>query len=345
MTKKFLTSVADAYGYNDSTGALLFVGKTLLDSSIETSLGNSDVRGGRGNQLQYVYYHTAEMNITISDAQWNLDFLAVGVGASVATGNNVYAEETITLVASAGTVAGTPLAVTGSTLYGWVTHLDGSVEKVTFTGSAFTCASGGATDTVCVRYYASNAASRSVTIAANIIPSQVRLVLEAQLNSSDEVANKIGVVQIHVPKATLTGAFSISMTPDGVSTTPLAARALASPDLSTAACTSVPVLAKIIEIIDSANWYDDVVGLSIAGGDFALTHPTSSVLSVWAVPSTGAAFKPPVADLDFTSGTVGTATIGLHTGIVTTVAAGTTLLTVAISAAPTVETSATLTVS
>jgi hypothetical protein len=109
--KKFLTSVADIFGYDDSTGALLFVGKTLLDSSIETSLGNSDVRGGRGNQLQYVYYHSADMNITISDAQWNLDFLAVTLGSSVSTGNNVFIEETKTLTANSATVDHTPLAL------------------------------------------------------------------------------------------------------------------------------------------------------------------------------------------------------------------------------------------
>jgi len=345
MTKKFLTSVADAYGYNDDTGALLFVGKTLLDTSIETSLGNTDVRGGRGNQLQYVYYHTAEMNITISDAQWNLDFLAVGVGASVVTGNNVYTEETITLVAKAGSVAGTPLAVSGSTLYGWVTHLDGTVEVVTFTGQAFTCtyADAGNTDTICIRYYALDSASRSVTISANIIPNQVRLVLEAQLNSSDDVANKIGVVQIIVPKATLTGAFSVSMTPDGVSSTPLSARALASQDLTTAACTNVPVLAKIVEILDSANWYDNVVSLAIEGGDFGLTHPDSRTLSVWAIPSTGAAFKPPVADLTFASSSVGAATF--VAGLVTTVAAGTTTLKASITAKATVDANVVCTVS
>ena len=120
--KKFLTSVADVYGY-DEDDVLLFVGKTLLDSSIETSLGNSEVRAGRGNQLQYVYYHTAAMSINISDAQWNLDFLANTVGDSVATGSNVYTEETVTLgAAGAGTVTGTPLAIQGTVLYGWVKH-------------------------------------------------------------------------------------------------------------------------------------------------------------------------------------------------------------------------------
>ena len=53
--KKFLVSTADVYGY-DSNDNLLFVGKTLLDSSIETTLSNTDVRAGKGNQLQYIYY-------------------------------------------------------------------------------------------------------------------------------------------------------------------------------------------------------------------------------------------------------------------------------------------------
>jgi hypothetical protein len=69
--RKFLTSVADVYGY-DNKDTLLFTGKTLLDSSIETSLGSAPVRGGRGNQLQYIYYHTGEMKIALTETQWNL---------------------------------------------------------------------------------------------------------------------------------------------------------------------------------------------------------------------------------------------------------------------------------
>ena len=78
--KKFLVSTADVYGY-DSNDNLLFVGKTLLDSSIETTLSNTDVRAGKGNQLQYIYYHTAEMNVTINEAQFSLAFLALNTGS------------------------------------------------------------------------------------------------------------------------------------------------------------------------------------------------------------------------------------------------------------------------
>ena len=312
MGKKFLTSVADVHGYDESDN-LLFVGKTLLDSSIETSLGNSQVRAGRGNQLQYIYYHTAEMSINISDAQWNLDFLANTVGDSVVTGSNVYVEETVTLgAAGAGTVTGTPLAIQGSVLYGWVTHegVD-AVERVIFTGQAFTSSVGSENDVVCVRFYELNSAARSLNINANIIPAIMKLVLSAQLNSADESTNVIGEIQIEIPKATLTGAFSISMTPDSVATTPISAMALASNALATGACSDVPVYAKIIEIITNANWYDNVVALAIEGGDFQLATGEDKLLVVYAIPSTGAPFVPPVADLTFASDVPGAATVSV----------------------------------
>lgn len=344
--KKFLTSVADVYAYDESDN-LLFESKTLLDTSIEVTLANTEVRGGRGNQLLYMYYHSNAMNITLNDTQWNLQMLGSTVGESVVTGNDIYTEETITLGASGGgTVTGTPLAIQGTTVYGWVKQLDGTTQRVTFSGSTFASSSGTSGDVVCVRYYAADSASRSITIPANAIPKVVRLVMEASLNSGDDSANKIGKVQFIVYKATLSGSFTLSLTSDGVSQTPLTAMALAYQDADTAACTSEPVYAKIIEVLDSANWYDNVIALAIEGGDFALTHPATDTLVVYAIPNNGdAPFIAPNADLDFTSGTTATATITLHGGVVSTVASGTTLLKAVITDKTSIEASCTLTVS
>jgi hypothetical protein len=345
--RKFLTSVADVFGY-DASDNIVFTGKTLLDSSMEVSLGSSPVRGGRGNQLQYIYYHTGEMKFTLTDTQWNLAFLAATVGSNVVTSNNVYKEETITLSgAGGGSVATAPLAFTGSTIYGWATSPAGVTERITFTGSAFTVAAGaGASAQVwCIRYYTLNAASQSVTINSNMIPKVVKLVMETQLNSADVTTNKIGMVQIIAPTVTLSGAFTIAMKSDGVSNTPLTATALAYTDAAgSLGCSTSPYYAKLIEVIDAANWYDNVIALSIAGGDFALaTTLGTQLLSVWAIPSFGAAFKPPVADLTFVSGTPGKATVDAA-GLVTGVATGTSLLNVKITAVPAVDTSATVTV-
>jgi hypothetical protein len=348
-TRKFLTSVANIWAF-DQNDVLLFTGKTLLDSSIEVSLSSQEIRGGIGNARQFIFYHSAAMNVTISEAQFNLGYLASTVGSAIATGNSVYTEENVTLDGSfGGSVTGTPLVLPSSgALYGWVTHVDGTIERVTFTGQAFVTATTGAeNDVVCVRYYATDAASRSLTINSNFIPKIVRLVMEAQLNSSDDAANKIGVVQIVIPKLQLSGAFSISMKADGVSNTPLTGMALEDRDLTTASCTNVGQYAKIIEVLDSANWYDDVIGLSIAGGDFSLAHPnTTRRLVVYAIKNDGSApfITPYDGSVDFTSGTAGTATINIDSGIISTVAAGTTLLKATIHDKNTIEGSCTLTV-
>jgi hypothetical protein len=343
--KRFMVSVADVRILDVDNGDLLAVGKTLVDSSLEMTLGNTDIRGGRGNSLQAVLYHTSDLNIKVTETQFNLNFLALAVGKDIVTGDSVYQEESVTLGGGgAGTVVGTPIASSGANLYGWVTVPGGETEKVTFTGQNFTSSLGTSGQVVCVRYYATNSAARSLTISSNVLPKIVKVEMETLLISSQETTSRIGVVQIIVPTATLTGSFSLSMTSDGVSTTPLALRALANSDLTTAACSAEPVLAKIIEILDNANWYDSVIGLSIVGGDFALTHPNTKQLVVYAIPSVGAAFLAPVSGLTFASATVGTATVN-SAGLVTTVAAGTSVLKVSITSKTSVDANVIITVS
>jgi hypothetical protein len=352
--RKFLTSVADVYAYDQSDN-ILFTGKTLLDSSVEVSLGSAPVRGGRGNQLQYIYYHTGEMNVTLTDTQWNLGMLASTVGSETSALNNAYSEEDVTLLtATTGAVTGgTPIAFEGSTIYGWATDSEGNTARVIFTGTNFTVVSGEevagwTTGTVvCVRYY-NSIASTGITIPANIIPKVVKLVMEAQLNSADVSTNKIGVVQIIVPRLQLSGAFSISMTADGVSNTPLTGMALAYKPSTEEGCEVSSYYARIIEILDGANWFDNVIAFAIEGGDFSmLTTDDDITLKVWAIPSSGVPFiVPDYTDLEFTSATPATATVGLSTGVVSPVGAGTTLLTVVGAASPidVIEASATLTV-
>jgi hypothetical protein len=361
--RKFLTSVADVYGYDNTSGDLVFAAKTLLDSSVDVTLGSTPIRGGRGSQLEYVYYHTAEMKIALTDTQWNLAFLGKTVGSTVGTGPNAYVEENVTVAYAApptltATVAGTPLQYYGETpFYGWVTLASGSTYRGTFSGQSFSATITGADAALslagtkaCIRYYEQAAAAQYITVSANIIPGIVRLVMETQLNSADVTTNKIGVVQIVVPTATLSGAFNIAMKSDGVSNTPLSALALAYNGApGTDACASAPYYARISEILDSAHWYDNVIGLSVAGGDFDLAHATTTTLDVWAVPISGAAFRAPltvggVAQLAFVSGTPSNATVVAGTGVVTGVTTGTSLITCGIVAVPLMDTSVTVNV-
>lgn len=320
--KKFLVSTANVYGY-DSDDNLLFTGTTLMDSSIETTLSNTDVRAGQGNQLQYIYYHTAEMNITINEAQFSLNYLALNVGSDITTGADVWTTETVEVINGAGTVQGTPLGVSGTTLYGWVTDKDDNVERVTFSGSSFAMADSSYTGKVCVRYYANNAAAKQITVYADMLPSTIRLVMEAQLCSSDSTTNRIGTLQVEVPKAAMTGAFTLSMTPDSVAQTPLSVRAL-STQVNEGGCTANrPIYATITEILFSTHWYDNVIALAIEGGDTTLPATGTKTLKVFAIPNDGgAAFLVKPTELTYSSDDTEVATVDT-TGIITVVSGAT----------------------
>ncbi|MGN0966344.1 MAG: hypothetical protein ACI4OP_01945 [Candidatus Coprovivens sp.] len=341
--KKFLVSTADVYGY-DSNDNLLFVGKTLLDSSIETTLSNTDVRAGKGNQLQYIYYHTAEMNITINEAQFSLEFLALNTGSSIETGANIWTEETVTVSNGAGVVTkGTPLAIQTQTIYGWVTKEDGTVERVAFTGANFTLADSSYNGTVCVRYYTNDAAARKVTVYADMLPSTIRLVMVGTLASSDSTTNQIGTVQIEVPRASMTGAFTLSMTPDAVAQTPLSVRALASTETAGGCDGNRPIYATITEKINGAKWYDNVIALAIKGGDFDLKSGDSKTLQVYAIKNDGsAAFLAPVGGLTFASSETSKATV--EGGIVAGVAAGSSTIKATITEVPEIDANVVVTV-
>ena len=259
----------------------------------------------------------------IAFSQFSLEFLALNTGSSIVTGGNIWTEESVEVTNGTGAVTGSPLAISSQTIYGWVTKEDGTVERVTFAGGQFTLADGSYNGTVCVRYYNSDAAARTVTINADMLPSTIRLVMEGTLASSDATTNKIGTVQIEVPRASMTGAFTLSMTPDAVSQTPLSVRALAS-NVQGGGCNgNHPIYATISEAkstekIDGANWYDNVIALAIEGGDFEIAKNATKTLQVYAIKNDGsAAFLAPIAGLTFSSdkSTIATADGGIVTGM------------------------------
>jgi hypothetical protein len=329
--KTFIFSVANCWGYDENEN-IIFQSKTLADSSITAAVQAVDIRGGMGNFLQARFFHSPEVSLTLTDTQWNLNFIANTIGGSITTGKNVFDEETVVLAAGkAGTVLGTPLAMTGTPIYGWVVLADGTEEKVEFTGKDFVLVGAGATEgsSVTVRYYTLDAAARSITITNNFIPKIVRLVLEAQLFSSEAASNKIGSVLIEFPRVQLSGGFTVSLAADGVSSTPMEAAALS----YTPAGSTQGVFGYITNRITNSTWHSNVRALAIDGGDFGLTVGQTKQLIVYAIPNDGgAAFRvPKYADLTFASSAVGAATVSA-TGLVTFVAAGATTLKVSITA-------------
>jgi hypothetical protein len=312
MANEFLVSTAVAYAFDSDDNLVLF-GDTMLDTSIENSIANTDVRAGQGNMLQYIYYHSADLNITINNAQFSLNQLALAVGDTATTGGTVFTEETVAVTLGVGAVTGaTPLASQVATIYGWAFYtdtIDGVItpveDRVVFSTKAFTLADTTYTGNVCIRYFATDSAASHIDINANMIPSIVKLVLKAQLCSSDSSLNKIGDVIVTIYKAQASGAFTLSMTPDGVASTPLTFRAVAYAPAGGSCTAAQRVYGTIDKVLTGVNWYDNITSLSIVGGDFELANGETELPEIRAIPNDGtAAFRPDYQDLTFAATTV-----------------------------------------
>lgn len=341
MAKTFLAGPANAYIYSGKD--LIATAKTLVDSS--TSIGSTveELRGGKGNQLLGKYFHDSTLSISLTDALFRLEYIAMQTGSTIKQGADTYATEQVTLgAAGAGVITGTPIDFNGFGVIGWVSKPgDDETETVTFTGKNFTYPGGEEGEIVCVRYYNTDSSSRQMSMSANFIPSTVRLVLEATLFAADsgstaENATVAGKLTIEIPRFQLDGAQEISMSATGVANAPISGSALRV-DGAGAGCDSDGVYGTFTETLFGTKWYDNVYALAIAGGDIDVTVGATATLSVMAIPKNAAAFPAPLADLTFTAKDTAIATVGANTGVVSGVAAGTTSVSVVITNKPEVE--------
>ena len=344
MKKRFLVSVGDVVAMQGND--IIFTAKTLIDSGITVETSNQEIRGGQGNQLQSVYYHSGTFNVTLTDTQFRLPYIALNTGSKILPGGDIWTNETVTLEGQTGTLTGVPVAIANQTLSVWTEYNDEHYTlPVTENSGTYTFTVQNTpipqNSTLCIMYMNTKDSAKSITIPANIIPDRIRLYITATLYGDTSGSGKVGTVQIEVPVAQLSGALEITMTADGYSNTPLTAMALAYSD-NAVGCSNGAYYAKIVEHLEGTSWYDGVIGLAISGGDFSLNVNDKKTLQVYAVKGT-TSFLCDNSKLTFTSGTQANATVDA-TGTVTGVQDGESLIKVVIKDNPTIETSCTVTV-
>lgn len=315
---------------------LIATATTLLDSSITVGSTAEEVRGGPGAKLLGKYYHTSTFDINLTDVLFKLEYFAFQTGSAVQQIADVFTSEQVTLGAGgSGTITGTPAVYQSYGTIGWAAKPGSDAyQKITFTEKAFTVAGAKEGDIYCVKYISTDNAARQITISSSFIPSEVTLVMTANLyraggRGENDVNNssKIGIVQVLVPRFQFNGSMELSMTSTGVANSPIAGSALDNPS---ADCSDGGYYAIITEQLSGSSWYDNVFALAIEDSDIELATTTgTATLSVYALPLNGAAFKPPYEDLTFTSAANGTATV-TQEGVVTGVAQGSTTVTVSI---------------
>ena len=288
----YLAGVGVAQLYN---GDELFAsGNTLLDSSITIGSSTEELRAGLGNALYGIYVHSTSFNAKLTDAMFNLEYLAANVGGELERGGNAFADAQ--LVADENGVITLPSVAVpirdGSAVSAYIVNAkasDKSKRTRVLVTADNTLEDLEAGETYCVRYLYTSASARKLTIYSDFIPGVFDLYLTANLFSSDvtkaqsvNASSKVGTITIHIPRFMLNGQQELSMTATGIANTSLEGFALAS---DVTGCDNRGVYAEITELIFNDRWYSEANGLIIEDSYIEETvtdyKPSTPVVYAW----------------------------------------------------------------
>lgn len=242
---------------------------TLTESSLNIGISAEDVRGGEGAGLLGRYFHTSTFELTLTDALFNMEYIAKSVGAEVQAGADVMMNEQLTAADTSLTLSKTPVPMGCGDIYVWYRGVNEEAwTAVKATGKTITVPKAG---NYCVKYFYNNAAASRIRIASDYVPATLRLVLKENLYAAGETNNsqtKVGYVLINIPRFQLDGSQELSMSMTGASTTSLKGMALIS-DGCNAGCEGAGYYADMVQVLDAASWTDGIIALAVDGGKAA----------------------------------------------------------------------------
>ena len=271
---------------------LIGVAKTLTESTFDFSITPEDVRGGQGNGLLGRYFHDSNMQVTLVDAMFDLQYMALSLGVNLESGGLSVKEEELTVgVDGTVTVSETPVAFSGS-MIGWYKKPSDTEWSIgTFTGSKMTVSGGSQNDADCVKYFYINENARSITIKSQYVPAELHVVIMNDLYAGDvgsqSDATRYGRLITDIPRLQMDGNQTLSLAASSAATINLTGSALAV--LSGDTCEEDPYYGTMTEEIYGAKWQDDVVALAVENSDIELAKSASETLIVRAVFGAGMA--------------------------------------------------------
>ena len=285
----FLAGVGNAEIFDGDT--LIATAKTLVDSSITIGVTAEDIRAGMGAMLYGKYFHTSTFDLKLTDAMFNMQYIAMNVGADVTVGGDaIYDEELTSTTGGVVTLSHTavPLA-SGGIVYAWARPAaspTASYTRYAVTGNTFTVPGVTSATAYCVKYVYTNNVADKVVVYGNFIPATVTIYLTANLYAGDSsnpsTGTQVGTVQIKVPRFLLNGAQELSMTMTGASQTSLEGSALG---YGAEGCQGRAIYAEIIQIMSNARWFDNASGIMIEDSDVSLTLASAATALVGTSPN------------------------------------------------------------
>lgn len=208
---QFLAGVGRALILQGDT--IIGIGKTFTETSISFGLTATDIRGGAGNQLFGRYFHDSSMTITITDAMFNLNYIAAALGTNVESGGlSLYespaAGESVSTPGQI-TLPYDPVAYNGTIIAWYKKPSDAGWTVTTVTGNTLNIPGAQNGETYCVKFFYQNEDAESITINAQYVPKTLHLVLLFDLYSGStaqiEGASKYGRLIVDVPQYQLDG--------------------------------------------------------------------------------------------------------------------------------------------
>ena len=266
--------------------------KTLTESTFNFSITAEDVRGGQGNGLLGRYFHDSNMQVTLVDAMFDLQYMALSLGVPLKSGGLSVKEEELTAgVDGSVTVSEIPVAFSGS-MIGWYKKPSDTEWSIgTFTGSKMAISGASQNDVYCVKYFYINENARSITIKSQYVPSELHVVIMNDLYAGDvgtqSDATRYGRLITDIPRLQMDGNQTLNLAASSAATINLTGSALAV--LSGDTCEEDPYYGTMTEEIYGAKWQDDVVALAVENSDIELAKSASETLIVRAVFGAGMA--------------------------------------------------------
>lgn len=271
---------------------LIGVAKTLTESTFNFAITAKDIRGGKGNGLLGRYFHDSTLTATLTDAMFDLNYIALSLGVNVESGGLSVKEEELKVGAdSTVTTTETPVAFDG-TMIGWYKKpTDNDWTIGTITGNKMTITGGTQEAVYCVKYFYQNANAKSITIKSQYVPATLHVVVLTDLYSgkvgTQSDATRYGRLIVDIPQFQLDGSQDLSLTATSAATVSLSGQALAVLDGAT--CEDDPYYGTMTEEIYGAKWQDDVIALAIENVDIDLNQSNTEALIVRAVYGKGMA--------------------------------------------------------
>ena len=245
------------------------------------------------NALLSQYFHDSAMGLTLTDALFSLEYLALNVGGTIQAGADVLTVEQVTTAeANKITVSETPQKFGNFGVIGWYSVVgEDNWTKITFDADTKTAnvpdLSQGTT--VCVKYTKTDASAEQFTVSSAFIPAQVYAVITLPLfksgTDSKQFSNssKVGEIQVEIPNFMFDGNMELALTSAGTTTTPLSGNALATFTGLEGCDSNDGYYAKLKQVTYNKDEFADVKAIVVADANVELLANEVQTLQIYAI--------------------------------------------------------------